>query len=294
MVSFSKDYDQVLKALESNYVGTETPDINSGYSRVSSAQKNIGSSATEPTLSFIEMMVQLGVLYGGSYALEAIDKAKNTPEAFKKQYNSSISELFEKHKFGKTPEEFSKINRIDYYDIIKKFNLFGTNSLNRWTTMFIPSKKNNVKFPSTSLKLLSYYCSEFNFSGFNIQTEKLDLGFSENQDISNIEFKEFSCSFFQDRRMILNGFFMTLIDMMKNLKTGRYGYKKDYCMDVIFVLWDSYNYPRAHYIFSECILSGYDGLIGELSEEALKTISATFTFSKINSYNGRIGQLTTN
>lgn len=169
-----------------------------------------------------------------------------------------------------------------------KANKYGFNFHNRWKVEF----ENNVALNDNELDLLESYVSEFSEPTHDFTETNLHLGFRKHKDIQNIEHKEFSLSFFVDNKLIIKSIFSKILNKMKNLKTGKLGYRVDYKFDIITIkLFDNFGIEVFRYEFYNAIVKGLSDATFNHESASLQNKSITFEYDYMFLYSVTNGEL---
>ena len=272
------DLEQILGTIETTKQKQGSENLSTGMRNL---EKSIKSTSEAPvgsgeTYAVAELIIQLAALYGAAKVLEAIDKVKNNTKLWLKDYNSDLNKVVDAHLVAEP-----MMDKREQKVIFKKFDENkGFNFMNRWLVAF----GKNASLTSEETILMSKYCSEFSFSGMDIQTDMNSIQFSLNRDISDLKQGNLALSFIVDSRMNIHNSLLKLLNAQFQFKTGRYGYKDDYIFkDVLIIMLDGYNVPRLDLLFGEVFLSGYNGISGDYTPDDLKTVAPTFEYSNFDS-----------
>lgn len=154
---------------------------------------------------------------------------------------------------------------------------YGFNFHNKWKI-----ELSNNLLSINELNLMQSYVSEFSEPTFDFTETNAHLGFRKHKDISNIEQKEFSLSFYVDDKMIIKTVIAKLLNKMKNFTTGKLGYKDDFKFDNIFVrLYDGIGNEVFRYQFDEVVMKGFSDKIHNNESATLQNVSITFEYDNM-------------
>jgi len=159
----------------------------------------------------------------------------------------------------------------------------GINFGNNW---YIDFGKNET-LKDEQINILNAYTTEVSMPTVDIETNTNPLGFTKNEDISGINYGDFSVTFIIDKKNRTHSAIMNVISEMKNRKNGRYGYKSNYMFRYIDVtVNDSINNPVQLWSFENCIIKSISDLTLNYGESEMKTFSCTFGYDRLKGFSG--------
>lgn len=238
-------------------------------------QSSLEDSGKNEWIDRTLILTQILSLYGIAKISELIDANSNK---FSEEFKLGINRIYLNHQANEIKENRVtpiQINKRE--DALSKFDSSGLNSLNRWRVDFIDNKTLSPYLNT----FLSDSCKEVNLESFGFTMSKLDLVFSNNDDVSDIQVPT-SCqfTFMHDRELMTKKIIEKVVNKMKNFRTGRYGYKEDYRWSKIKIsIFDTMNVAQKIYFLHDCTISGLSELALSYNASEFQTFQVTFSFS---------------
>lgn len=166
-------------------------------------------------------------------------------------------------------------------DAVLDYDINGINLNNKFWVDFLGN-------PSISLvqqDVMAIYCSEVTQSPEEISMDRLDLGFIQNEDVSDITHGKASFTFIVDKNLIVYNALKNITNRMRNRKTGRYGYRDDYSFEEISIITlDGYNHVYNSTYLIDCVVTGIDGLNRSKSNSDFQTIQMSVSFDRYETF----------
>jgi len=162
---------------------------------------------------------------------------------------------------------------------------YGYQHLNNW--ILTMGKNNVIDQLAVELgvdldMLFEIYANEVSLPTIDIATSNFDLGFTKNPDVSSIDYNSFSISFWLDEDMKMYKSILGVLDNMRSVTTGRYGYKSNYKWgDIGVTMLNGINNDIATVKMKNCIISGISDLTLSKESSDLKTITLNFEYDQI-------------
>lgn len=225
--------------------------------------------------SLIQLTIQTLATYGIAKGLEIIRSVDfNTQDALNDVWNKTfVKDISVRNKM--------QYPKVSYEEFVSAFNTFYFNFLNKWHVSFSENKAiKKLSNYESIYQLLSLYSTEVTLPKISIETTPLTLDYTKNEDVSNIDYGEISVSFHIDKDMLLYKGIMSILNEMKNFKTGRYGYKENYKFDNIEVMiYNGWNEGIANFVFYNCVLKSVTDLkLNDESKSNIDIITCVFIY----------------
>lgn len=168
-------------------------------------------------------------------------------------------------------------DRLDIEDYTGKVSEFGLNFYNNWSVLF----NNNLLLPQ-ELDLLQSYVCEFSDAGYEFVETDLNLGFRKQKDIQNIDYKEFTLSFYVDRDMNVHKIFNRIIKSIKNYRSGKLGYKNNYeFKNILIRINDGQGHQKMKIAFYNCVSKTKGDLSLVMSSAEVQKYTVAFEYDYI-------------
>jgi len=230
-----------------------------------------------------DILKQMAVLYGLGSVAEITSRSLDYAGVYEKRREAGrkIVEAIQTSNALAQGDLEVPYPRDHVEDFATWYNWYGLNFSNKFDVYF----RGNSAITEEQISLLGYYCIEIQQPGEEIQTERLDLGFSQNIDASEINYPAFSFTFLLDRRMIVHNAIRQILSKMKNKKTGRYGYKQDYMFEEITIFsMDGLNTTHNLTKLKNCVISGAGELGRAKSNTDFQTIQLSIEYDNIETF----------
>jgi len=236
-----------------------------------------GNNFVKETIGYANLIFSILALHGGAELLKAFNEKQ---QDFEKTSKSDIKAVQKAHDGNLKTKGYlyPSFDSEPLKKAIRAYEQYGLNTGNRWQIWF----GENKQVTDEERTLFSVYCQEVNLPGAEISTAENDLGFSRNEDISDLKYSDVTLTFALDDKIDIRRAITRILKKIKNPRTGRYGYKEDYQWDnILFLHEDSVGVVRWGFNIENVTLSGDSDFLAHRNESDMQSISLSFNYEDI-------------